>query len=120
MDYKDLIVWQKSRILVLDVFEIINVLDEKKERILIDQLSRAVVSVPSNIAEGIGRQYKKETIQFLSISRASLNETETLIFLAGDKQLIDDQCFIRITSKIIECKRLIQGLINYYKNSNLR
>lgn len=120
MDYKDLIVWQKSRILVLDVFEIINALDEKKERIMIDQLSRAVVSVPSNIAEGIGRQYKKETIQFLSISRASLNETETLILLTADKQLIDEQCIIRITNNIIECKKLIQGLINYYKNSNLR
>ena len=120
MDYKDLIVWQKSRILVKDVFEIINTIEIFKERVLIDQLSRAVVSVPSNIAEGIGRQYKKETIQFLSISKASLNETETLIFLIADKELIDANHLLRMTDLIIECKKLIQGLINYYKNSNLK
>lgn len=87
---------------------------------LISQIKRAVVSIPSNIAEGIGRNYKKDTVQFLHISRGSLYELDTLICIGemmtmGDKELIG-----KINELMEKCKKLINGLIRHYEQSNLK
>lgn len=79
------------------------------------QIRRAVVSVPSNIAEGIGRNHTKETLQFLYISRGSLFEIETQLILALDQQFIEQSQFDSITEQIENCKRLINGFINYHQ-----
>ena len=64
---------------------------------LTSQIKRAAVSVPANIAEGLGRQYKKDTLQFLHISRGSLYELETLLNIAVMTKIISEEDFNNIT-----------------------
>ncbi len=80
--HRDLIVWNKAMDLVVEVYRISSLFPAAERWRLIDQISRAVVSVPANIAEGQGRGTSKDFAQFLAIARGSLNETETYLLLA--------------------------------------
>ena len=87
---------------------------------LTSQTKRAAVSVPGNIAEGTGRNYKKDTIQFLHISRGSLYELETLLNIAVMVEVLSENEFNKISPLIDKCMQLINGLIRYYEKSNLK
>lgn len=80
--HRDLIVWQKAMDLVVEVYRVSGMFPTTERWRLVDQISRAVVSVPGNIAEGQGRGTAKDFAQFLAIARGSLNETETYLLLA--------------------------------------
>lgn len=75
--YEELIVWQKAMLLVEEVYKLVKKLPREELYALSDQLRRAVVSVPSNIAEGHTRAGTKEFINFLSIANGSRVEVET-------------------------------------------
>ena len=79
--YQDLIVWQKSMDLVDEIYHLAQLLPKEELFSLSDQMRRAAVSVPSNIAEGHGRQTEKEFRQFLSVAKGSLYELETQIHI---------------------------------------
>ena len=79
--YKDLIVWQKSMNLVEDIYKTTHAFPLKEQFVLTSQIRRAAISIPSNIAEGYGRNTTKNYIQFLTVSRGSLLELETQIEL---------------------------------------
>jgi four helix bundle protein len=81
-NYKDLIVWQKAMDLVYEVYQISKSFPKEEQYALTNQLRRAVVSVPSNIAEGRSRYSSAEFRNFLSIAHGSLAEVETQILLA--------------------------------------
>lgn len=114
-DYTDLDVWKESRKLVSQIYSLSNHFPEEEKYALTSQIRRAAISVPSNIAEGIGRQYNKERIQFLYISRGSLYEIETQMFLAIDQKYVTQEDLIPIFDQITSCKKLVQGYINYLK-----
>ena len=76
-DYKDLIVWQKSMDLLVEVYRLVKKLPKEETNVLSDQMRRAAVSVPSNIAEGKNRSSGKDYIRFLFIARGSRAEIET-------------------------------------------
>ena len=82
MRYKDLIVWQKSMDLVDKVYDLSSVFPEQEKFVLWSQLTRAAISIPSNIAEGSGRTTPKDFVRFLSIARGSLYELSTQIEIA--------------------------------------
>ena len=84
--YKELIVWQKAMDLVDEVYRLVKLLPREETFALSDQLRRSAVSVPSNIAEGHGRQSRKEFSQFLSIARGSVFEVETQIHIGIRQQ----------------------------------
>lgn len=86
---------------------------------LTNQINRSVVSIPSNIAEGIARQSDKETIQFLYIAKGSLFELETQFYLAFDLNYISENQINEILKEIESCKKLLNGFINYFKNKKL-
>lgn len=109
--YKDLIVWQKAILLVTEVYSISKTFPDSEKFGLSNQLNRAVVSVPSNIAEGWGRESNKNQLQFLRISRGSLMEVETLILISKNLNYINDQKFKIISSEIEEVGKILQGLI---------
>ncbi|MBA4139018.1 MAG: four helix bundle protein [Segetibacter sp.] len=82
---------------------------------LTSQTKRAVVSVPANIAEGVGRNYKKDTIQFLHIVRGSLYEVETLLNIALMLEYLVQEKFNQLSGLIDEEIRILNGLIKSYE-----
>lgn len=82
--FKELIVWQKAMELVREVYRLSKQFPADERFALTDQLRRAVVSIPSNIAEGNGRAGNKDYAHFLSIARGSLFETMTQLQIAED------------------------------------
>ena len=115
-DYKELDVWKKSMDLVSNVYELIEKFPAKEKYVLTDQIRRAAVSIPCNIAEGFSRNTTKDYIRFLYISSGSAAELETLILIAtnleymkGNEKLID---------KIISIKKMLSALITSLKFKN--
>jgi len=88
--FKDLIVWQKSYKLVLEIYMITSSFPKSETYGLSQQMRKAAVSIPSNIAEGYGRKHKAEYNQFLAIAYGSLLELETQFLLAKDLKYIDN------------------------------
>ena len=86
--HKDLVVYQKSINLVLTIYKLCQGLPNNEKFGIISQLQRAIVSVPSNIAEGASRGSSKEYKRFLSISLGSLSEVECLLEIAQKLQFI--------------------------------
>jgi four helix bundle protein len=88
--YKDLLIWQKGIKIVLQVYKLTKDFPKDEIYALTSQLKRASVSIPSNIAEGFGRQSDKSFNHFLNISRGSLNEVETQLIIAKELGFITD------------------------------
>ena len=84
MKHKKLKIWQSARSLVRKVYETTNRFPDSERFGLVNQLRRAIVSVPSNIAEGSSRETSAEFIRFLVIARGSLSEADTQLILAED------------------------------------
>jgi four helix bundle protein len=114
MDYKELDIWLQARELVKNVYVLTTSFPKDELYSLTSQIRRCAVSVPSNIAEGCGRQSAKETIHFLHIARGSLFELETQLILADDLNYLDSDR-TTILSEIERVKKLLNGFINYHK-----
>ncbi len=119
--YKELDVWKKARAFVKEIYVITKDFPNDEKYGLMSQMRRCAVSIPSNIAEGYGRQFKKETLQFLHISRGSLYELETQMYIAYDLSFIIEEKLNKLLADLEECRRLLSGLINYFeKNISLK
>lgn len=81
--YKDLDVWQAARILANQVYSITRDFPRDEQFGLTSQMRRCSVSIPSNIAEGCGRNHPKNSIQFFFIARGSIYELETQLYIFG-------------------------------------
>src|SRR5690242_458800 len=110
--YKDLIVWQKAKVLAGDIYRATESFPKQEMYGLTSQLRRAAVSVASNIAEGQGRLSKGEFQQFLGHSRGSLLELETQLAIAVDLQILKSEELVNLEAKTSEVKRLLNGLID--------
>lgn len=113
--YIELDVWIEARKLVNDVYVITNDFPKEEMYGITNQIRRCSVSIPSNIAEGCGRQTPKDIIRFLYISRGSLYELETQLYLSNDLKFISEEKLNNLLSQIEACKKLLNGFINYYK-----
>ena len=92
-NYKDLLVWQKSTAYTIYVYSILKSFPKEEIYSLTSQIKRSLISIPSNIAEGAGRNSKKEFNQFLSIALASSFELETQLIIALKLNYIEnDEC----------------------------
>ncbi|MDO8628996.1 MAG: four helix bundle protein [Phycisphaerales bacterium] len=107
--FRDLIAWQKAMTLAKEVYKATSLMPDSERFGRTAQRRRAAVSVPSNIAEGHGRQSLPDYIRFLKTSRGSLMELQTQLLLAQDLG------FIRLTGELpdilSETDRVLQGLI---------
>lgn len=115
MEYNKLEVWVEARKLTNLVYEFSKVFPKDEIYGLTNQMRRCSVSIPSNIAEGCGRQTAKDTINFLHISRGSLYELETQCYVALDQKYIDENNFNVVFNQMQSCKKLLNGFINYYR-----
>ena len=118
--YKNLEAWKVSMQLVKEVYLLTKNFPKEELYALTSQMKRAAVSVPSNIAEGLGRQYKKDTLQFLHISRGSLYELETLLNIAVMIEIISEEEFNRIILSLEKSLQLLNGFINYNQKADLK
>ena len=118
MEYTDLEVWKESRKLVSALYAITKSFPKDELYGYTSQMSRCAVSIPSNIAEGCGRRTSADTFQFLHISRGSLYELETQLFLALDQNYLDNEDFKNQIAQITLCKKLLSGFITYFRSKN--
>lgn len=81
MNHKELEVWKRSVDLVIKIYDICSDLPKDEKYGLISQMKRAVISIPSNIAEGCARESTKECVRFLDIANGSLSELETRLII---------------------------------------
>lgn len=113
-NHKDLIVWQKSIALVRRLYEVTRVFPQEELFGLTSQMRRAAVSIPSNIAEGYGRIYDKERINFLSIALGSASELETQLIISNDLGFMNEADSAGLSSLnnevILMLSSLIKGL----------
>lgn len=109
--YKELVVWQKSIVLVTDIYE--STKDFPREEIngLTSQLRRSAVSIPSNIAEGQGRATKGEFVRFLCHARGSLFELETQIVIAAKLGYMQPKRAGHLLESVTEVARILNGLL---------
>lgn len=114
-NYTDLDVWIKARELASLCYDLTKSFPKEELFGLTSQMRRSAVSIPSNIAEGCGRSTSKDTIQFLFIARGSAYELETQFYVSFDLRYISDDQLKLVLEKITECKKLLNGFINYYQ-----
>ena len=111
-DYRKLVVWQKAHRLVLDVYaDTATYLRQPDAWPLRDQLRRAAISIPSNIAEGAGRATKPDFRRFLFHSLGSANEVEYHFLLARDLGFLPMPLHQQRAREIQEVRRMLSGLI---------
>ena len=108
--YRDLDVWQKAMDLVVVCYRLAQRFPENEKYGLINQIQRASVSIPANIAEGQARQYVKEFIQHLSIAQGSLAEVETYVQLGERLGYVNYDKVHEILKKTDQVARMIAGL----------
>ena len=112
-DYKNLDVWGKSISLVLEAYKITNNFPKEERYALADQIKRAAVSIPSNIAEGASRNTRKEFIQFIYIALGSASELETQIIIAEKLGYIEHKELLISDISII--RKMLNALISSLK-----
>ncbi|MGM8360715.1 four helix bundle protein [Flavobacterium sp. ARAG 55.4] len=115
--YKELLIWQKGIKIVVLIYKLTNDFPKEEIYALTSQLKRASVSIPSNIAEGFGRQTDKSFNHFLNIARGSLNEIETQLIISKELDfVIDDNLFNEILFLIEEESKMINAFSKNLKN----
>ena len=110
-NFKDLKIWQKGIELVKDIYGITNSFPSQETFGIVSQMRRAVVSVPSNIAEGFMRRHNKEYKQFLYIALGSLAELETQIILSEQLGFLRNEKSNITQANMNELNKMITGLI---------
>lgn len=113
--YKDLNVWLEARKLSKDIYSITSEFPKEEQFGLINQMRRCAISVPSNIAEGCGRNYPKDSSQFFHISRGSLYELETQLYLSFDLNYMDETKLNQVLLSTETTRKLLSGFIKYYQ-----
>ena len=113
--YKELIVWQRSIDLVIQIYKVTKAFPKEEMYGLTSQMQRVAVSIPSNIAEGHERNSSKEFVQFLYISRGSLAELETQVLIAEKLGYINQEEKNCILNDCYEIGEMINGLLKSIK-----
>ena len=112
--FEDLEIWKESMRVSIKTYEIMK---SCKDYGLKDQMQRATVSIPSNIAEGFERQSNKEFIHFLYIAKGSCGELRTQFYLIKELNIISERDFYFIIPKLKQLSSMISGLIKTRKNN---
>ena len=111
-DFRNLKVWQKSMELTAEIYRLVKSLPKEESFALSDQMRRAAVSIPSNIAEGRGRNSDKDFVRFLSISRGSLWELSTQLDICLMMNYLTEQQVQNAKNYIDEISKMMTALSN--------
>ena len=117
--YEDLDVWNRAVDFAVKVIELVETVDTGRRHYrLFEQIEASSTSVSMNLAEGKGRNSKKEFVQFCYIARGSLYETMTLLEIFRRKKWITDTAYLQHEKEAIEIVSMIKGLINAIDKSS--
>ncbi|MEA4847612.1 MAG: four helix bundle protein [Clostridiaceae bacterium] len=114
-DFRKLVVWQRSKDLAVDIYKITGIGKLAKDYSLIDQMRRASVSIPSNIAEGNDRDTNKESVRYLYIAKGSLAELMTQLVIANEFGYLEETEFNELEEKCMQLSKSIGALIKARK-----
>ena len=117
-DFRELKVWQKAMDLTVEIYSIVKLLPQEETYALSDQMRRAAVSIPSNIAEGRGRGTDKEFVHYLLMSRGSLWELSTQLVICERLHYLDQAQISGARQLITEISKMIHALANSFSASN--
>jgi len=115
--HKRLEAWKRALELVTDVYKLTGAFPAQERYALVDQMRRAAVSIPCNIAEGAARQTKKEFAQFLHVARGSLSELDTQLEIAGRLGYMPAEGQRLLQSSCQAVDRLLNGLVRSMRTS---
>jgi len=118
--YKDLIVWQEGLLLCTAIFEVCSKFPTTERYGLADQMKRAAVSIPSNIAEGQARRHINEFAHFLSIAKGSLAELGTQRLIAQNLGFISTEQSLELELRVTSIKKMLYSLIESLKRPQSR
>ena len=110
-NYKELIVWQKSHALALEIYKSVSGFPKDEIYNLVSQIKRCSTSIPANIAEGAGRFTQKDFASYLQNALGSAHETECFLIISKDLNFINTTTFELLSSQVNEIKAMLITLI---------
>jgi len=119
-NFKDLVVWQKSILLVRNVYKLTSIFPSEEKFGLISQLRRAAVSIPSNIAEGQARRTTGDFIHFVSNSEGSVAEVETQLIIAVELSFCSQAQADTCLALIVEIRKMLNALRRALERKNTK
>lgn len=114
-DFRSLKVWEKSHSLTLDIYKASEDFPDSERYGITSQIRRASFSIPTNIAEGCGRQTDADFKRFLNIAMGSASELEYLLLLASDLKILPDKAYSELSPRVNEIKRMLASFITKLK-----
>ena len=118
--FEDLEVWIQARNLCRKIYQLLRHVSFKNDLALSNQLKRSSGSIMDNIAEGFERNGNKEFVQFLYIAKGSCGEVRSQLYRSFDQSYLDDQTFQSLLDEARYISSLLQKLIRYLKDSELK
>ena len=106
-NFKELKIWQMGREFVSDIYKLSRQLPPEEMFVLVSQMRRAAISIPSNISEGAGRNSDKEFVRFIDIARGSSFELETQIYLCFDQNYFTEKELNPVLDKVQKIQKML-------------
>jgi four helix bundle protein len=116
--FEEIEVWQMARVLVRDIYSLTQNDKIRRNYSLTDQIQRAALSVMNNIAEGFERYSSKEFIFLLNVSKGSVGEVRSMLYVLSDLKLIEGTQFQTLQERTLSISKSLAGFIVYLKKSN--
>lgn len=116
--FRDLLIWQKSMTLITQIYQSTNQFPKEEIFGLTSQIRRSAISIPSNIAEGFGRESKQDFLRYLNISIGSLFEFQTQLEIAKNINYLNENEFNNIFEDSREIERMLVSFIKKLKERN--
>lgn len=114
-DFRGLKVWEKAHALTLAIYKATEAFPKQEMYSLTSQIRRAVVSIPTNIAEGCGKSGDSDFGRYLQIAMGSASELEYLLLLSHDLCYLADSDYQRIINDVVEVRKMLNALIQRVK-----
>lgn len=114
-DFRSLKVWEKSHALTLTIYQATEQFPKQELFSLTNQIQRAAVSIPANIAEGCGKDSDAESKRYFSIAMGSSSELEYLLLLAKDLSYLQENLYQSIQNELVETRKMLNAFIQKLK-----
>lgn len=118
-DYRKIQVWNRAHQFVLSVYKLTESFPAKEQYGLTSQLRRAVLSIPTNIAEGCGRSTEAEFSRFIDISHGSASEVDYLLLVCQDLGYMEKHTYTDLYKELTEIRKMLTGLVKAVRNSKI-